>query len=103
MKGFVEKQNAFKTYGSDSINLDFHTIQHYGEESILEEHWSGARSRRVKGALTLIAQDCDSKCQIYVDSDILKREADDQILEFVKFWRSIRGPRFRQTLVLILN
>lgn len=99
MKGFVEKQNAFKTYGSDSINLDFHTIQHYGEESILEEHWSGARSRRVKGALTLIAQDCDSKCQIYVDSDILKREADDQILEFVKFWRSIRGPRFRQTLV----
>jgi hypothetical protein len=99
MKGFVEKQNASKTYGSDSINLDFHTIQHYGEESILEEHWSGARSRRVKGALTLIAQDCDSKCQIYVDSDILKSEADDQILEFVKFWRSIRGPRFRQTLV----
>jgi hypothetical protein len=99
MKGFVKRQTALKTYGSDSINLDFHTIQHYGDESILEEHWSGSRSKRVKGALTLIAQDCDSKCQIYVDPDILKSEADDQILEFVKFWRSIRGSHFRQTLV----
>ncbi|MGK5086475.1 transposase [Bdellovibrionota bacterium FG-2] len=99
MQGFVERQNHVKTYGSDTINLDFHTIQHYGEEAILEEHWSGARSRRVKGATTIIAQDCDSKCQIYVDADILKSEADDQILKFVTFWRGIRGPRFKQTLV----
>jgi hypothetical protein len=99
MKGFVERQNHFKVYRSDTINLDFHTIQHYGDDAILEEHWSGARSKRVKGALTLIAQDCDSKCQIYADADILKKEADDQVLEFAKFWRGIRGPHFRQTLV----
>jgi len=99
MTGFVACQNKFKIYGSDTINLDFHTIQHYGEESVLEEHWSGARSKRVKGALTLIAQDCDSKCQIYSDADVLKSEADNQILEFVKFWSGIRGRRFRQTLV----
>jgi hypothetical protein len=99
MKGFVGRQNQLKTYGSDTINLDYHTIQHYGEEAILEEHWSGARSKRVKGALTLIAQDCDSKCQIYIDADILKSEADDQILQFVKFWQGIRGPHFKQTLV----
>lgn len=99
MTGFVALQNKFKVYGSDTINLDFHTMQHYGDESVLDEHWSGARSKRVKGALTLIAQDCDSKCQIYSDADVLKSEADDQILEFVKFWNGIRGPRFRQTLV----
>lgn len=99
MTGFVACQNKFKTYGSDTINLDFHAIQHYGEDSVLEEHWSGARSKRVKGALTLIAQDADSKCQVYSDADILKSEVDDQILEFVKFWSGIRGPRFRQTLV----
>lgn len=98
MEGFVEKQNKMKTYGSDTINLDFHTIQHYGEESVLDEHWSGARGKRVKGALTLFAQDGDSRCQLYVQADILKREADDQILRFVKFWRKIRG-RFRHTLV----
>jgi len=98
MKEFVVKQNKFKTYGSDTINLDFHTIQHYGDESVLDEHWSGARGKRVKGALTLIAQDADSRCQIYVDADVLKSEADDQILEFVKFWKKIRGD-FRHTLV----
>ena len=74
MKGFVEKQNAFKTYGSDSINLDFHTIQHYGEESILRRALVRRKIQEGKGALTLIAQDCDSKCQIYVDSDILKKK-----------------------------
>lgn len=98
MTFFVEKQNKLKTYGSDSINIDFHTIQHYGEEAVLEEHWAGARGKRVKGALTLIAQDNDSRCQLYVEADIMKSDADDQILEFVKYWKKIRG-KFRQTLV----
>jgi len=98
MEGFVARQDKMKTYGSDTINLDFHTIQHYGQESVLEEHWSGARGKRVKGALTLFAQDADSRCQLYVQADIARSEADDQILQFVKFWRKIRG-RFRHTLV----
>ena len=98
MKCFVERQNKLKAYCSDTINLDFHTIQHYGDESVLEEHWAGARSKRVKGALTFIAQDCGSRCQLYVQTDILKRDADDQILKFVEFWKKIRG-NFRQTLV----
>lgn len=98
MLAFVQKQNAMNIYSSDTLNLDFHTIQHYGEESVLEEHFAGARNKRVKGALTFIAQDCDSRCQIYVKTDIARSEADDQILHFVKFWRKIRGP-IRQTLV----
>jgi hypothetical protein len=102
MKAFAEKQNSMKTYGSDTINLDFHTIQHYGEESVLEKHFAGARSKCVKGALTFIAQDADSRCQLYVQTDPadsgIKNEADDQILQFVKYWKKIRG-RFRHTLV----
>jgi transposase len=98
MQAFVQKQTAMKTYGSDTINLDFHTIQHYGEESVLGEHFAGARNKNVKGALTFFAQDCDSRCQIYVKTDIGHGEADDQVLQFVKFWRKICGP-FRQTLV----
>lgn len=98
MRAFVQKQNAKKVYGSDTLNLDFHTIQHYGEESVLEEHFAGARNKQVKGALTFIAQDCDSRCQIYVKTDIARSETDDQVLDFVKFWRKIRGP-LSQTLV----
>jgi hypothetical protein len=98
MRAFVQKQHAMKAYGGDTVNLDFHTIQHYGEESVLEEHFAGARNKRVKGALTFIAQDCDSRCQIYVQTDIANSEADDQVLRFVEFWRKIRGT-LRQTLV----
>lgn len=99
MKHFVTEQNRKKVYGSGTLNLDFHTIQHYGDESVLETHWSGSRRQRVKGALTFIAQDCDSRCQLYVNADLQRNEADDEVLAFVDFWRSIRGPNLRQTLV----
>ncbi len=99
MKDFVETQDERKVYGrSGTINLDTHTVQHYGDESVLEAHWSGARGKRVKGALTFIAQDCDTRCQIYVNTDIKRQEADDELLAFVDFWRSIRG-KFKETLV----
>lgn len=98
MKHFVEEQNKRRTYGSGTINLDFHTMQHYGDDAVLEEHWSGSRRQRVKGALTFIGQDCDSRCQLYVNTDIHKRDADDEVLAFVKYWQSIRG-KFKQTLV----
>jgi len=99
MQHFVGNQNKHRSYGGGTINLDCHTIQHYGEEAVLEEHWAGARGRRVKGALTFIAQDCDSRCQLYVNTDLHNREVDDEVLAFVEFWKKIRGPRFRQTLV----
>lgn len=35
--------------------------QYYGEESVLEKHRAGARGKAMKGALTLFAQDAESK------------------------------------------
>ncbi|EFK11791.1 conserved hypothetical protein [delta proteobacterium NaphS2] len=43
------------------INLYFHTIPHFGNESVLQKHWAGAQNKRMKGALTLIAQDAAGK------------------------------------------
>jgi transposase len=34
LQGFVRKMNRHRAYRSDTINLDFHTIPHYGDESI---------------------------------------------------------------------
>ncbi len=79
-----------RLYGEDAVNLDFHTIPHYGEESVLERNWSGARNKTVKGALTVLAQDSASGLVIYSDADIRKSEADDQVIEFVRFYRRIR-------------
>lgn len=74
------------------INLDFHTIPHFGDESVLQEHWAGARGKRMKGALTLLAQDADSRLILFSAADIQRSEADDQIFAFLSFWQGIKKP-----------
>jgi len=93
-RAFVRHANRLRLYQRDVVNLDFHTAPHSGEESVLERHWAGARGRVMKGALCLFAQDADSKLMLYTASDIQRREADDQVLEFMSFWRRVnRGVK----------
>lgn len=89
-KAFVKEANKLRLYDRNIINLDFHTVPHYGDESVLEEHWAGARGKRMKGALTLFAQDAMSKLILYTAADIQKNESDDQVLEFLSFWKNIQ-------------
>jgi len=93
-RAFVRNASKLKLYGGKCVNLDFHTMPHFGEESVLEKHWAGARNKRMKGALTLFAQDGDSKLLLYTDADIQSGEADDQVLEFLSFWKRVhRGVK----------
>jgi transposase len=87
---FVQKAARLGLYDGSIINLDFHTVPHYGEESVLEEHWAGARGKRMKGALTLFAQDAQTKLILYTAADIQREEADEQVLGFLSFWRRVR-------------
>lgn len=88
---FVKRVENLGLYSSKPVvNLDFHTLQHFGEESVLEKYWAGARNKVVKGALTLFAQDAESKLMLYTTPDILRAEADDQVLKFLSYWRKIR-------------
>jgi len=88
---FVKRVEKLGLYSSKPVvNLDFHTLQHFGEESVLEKYWAGARNKVVKGALTLFAQDAESKLMLYTTPDILRAEADDQVLKFLSYWRKIR-------------
>jgi len=89
-KAFVKQANKLQLYDSSIINLDFHTVPHFGDESVLEKHWAGARNKKMKGALTLFAQDAASKLILYTGADINRDEADDQVLNFLSFWKSIR-------------
>jgi len=45
---------------SDYINLDVHSIPHYGDESEMEKVGCGARGKTMKGANTVFAQDSES-------------------------------------------
>jgi len=87
---FVKHAAKLRLYDNGIINLDFHTIPHFGDESVLQEHWAGARHKRMKGALTLFAQDAASKLILYTAADIQRQEANDQVLSFLSFWKKIR-------------
>ena len=89
-KAFVKQAHKLRLYDSNIINLDFHTIPHFGDESVMQKHWAGARNKKMKGALTLVAQDAGSKLILYTAADIKRDESDDQILAFLSFWKSIR-------------
>ncbi len=78
-------------YQSDYINLDFHSIPHYGDESEMEKLWCGAKGKSMKGANTVFAQDSQSNAILYTRADILRSEEADEVKKFVDYWKSIQG------------
>jgi transposase len=91
LQGFVHQMNRQHVYRSKTINLDFHSIPHWGEQAVLDTQWVPTRGKRLKGALTLFVQDCQSGQFQYAQADILRSEASDQILDFISFWKKIHG------------
>ncbi len=85
-------------YKSSFINLDFHSIPHFGDESQMEKVWCGARSKAIKGANTLFAQDGNSNVMLYACADVLRKNETQEVLKFVAYWKSIRCA-FKETLV----
>lgn len=91
------KQNP-EFYSSNYINLDFHSIPHYGDESQMEKVWCGAKNKAMKGANTVFAQDSKSNLIMYTRADILRNEESNEVLKFVNYWKQIKG-NVKETLV----
>jgi transposase len=72
---------------SDTANLDFTTIPHWGEESHLENNWSGTRNKVIKSILAAIAHDPDSGIITYGDTTIRHDNQKDAVLEFLDFYK----------------
>lgn len=85
-------------YSSEIINLDFHSIPHFGDESEMEKVWCGARGKAMKGANTVFAQDGASNAIMYTRADILRNEEAEEVIRFVNYWREISGG-LEETLV----
>lgn len=88
-RAFVKRAHRLGLYDGRIVNLDFHTVPHFGDESVLAEHWVGTRGKTVKGALALFTQDSESKLIIYTTADITPDETDDQALSFLSFWKRV--------------
>jgi len=93
-EAFIKQAIRTGLYDGSIINLDFHTVPHFGDESVLDRHWAGARGKVMKGALTLFAQDAQTKLLLYTQADIQRAETDDQILAFMDYWSKVwRGVK----------
>jgi transposase len=81
-----------------TINLDFHSIPHFGDESEMEKVWCGARGKVLKGANTFFAQDGETDVLIYTRADIKRAESSEEIKKFVDYWLKVKGV-VNETLV----
>jgi len=93
---FVAKKPDF--FKGKTINLDFHSIPHFGEQSEMEKVWCGSRNKAMKGANTFFAQDAETKSVLYANADVLRKEEANEILGFVDWFNDIKGI-VDQTLV----
>jgi len=72
---------------SDTSNLDFTTIPYWGDDSHLENNWSGKRNKALSSMLAVLAQDPDSGIIDYGDADIMHKNESAVILEYLDFYR----------------
>ncbi len=86
-------------YQSPYINIDFHSIPHYGTESQMEHVWVGAKHQVMKGANTLLAQDSRSNVILYTRADVLRKDETTAIKQFIEHWKSVKNSDIQETLV----
>jgi len=72
----------------NTINLDFTAVPYWGNDEHLENNWSGKRNQSLSAMLAVIAQDQDSGIIDYGNADILHKQQDAVVLEFLDFYRS---------------
>lgn len=74
-----------------SLDLDFHSVPANSQAEPLERHYVSSRSRRQKGILVFLARDAEHGVLRYAQAGVPKAHQADEILSFVKFWRSHTG------------
>jgi len=72
----------------DTSNLDFTSIPYWGDDSHLENNWSGKRGKSLSSMLAVLAQDPDTGIIDYGNANILHKNESNVVLEFLDFYRS---------------
>ena len=77
--------------GDQGLNLDFHTIMSYGEDTILDKHYVPRRSQRTRSVLTFIAQDSEQHTIIYANAELTARAQSGEVIDFCRFYEKTHG------------
>jgi transposase len=72
---------------SDTANLDFSTIPYWGDDSHLENNWSGTRHKALASILAALSHDPDSGIITYGDTTIRHKNKADVAVEFIDFYK----------------
>jgi hypothetical protein len=91
-------QDLSGDYQGKFINLNFHSILHFGNLSEMEKVWYGSRGKAMKDANTVFVQDDRSNVILYTRADILRKEGSKEIERFVVYWKEQNGDP-HETLV----
>ena len=91
MAAWCDAMTDLQIERGDSFDCDFHTIPFHGADALLEKHYVSKRSRRQKGILAFVAQDADSRVFCYANGELRKADQNDEILQFVHFWKQRTG------------
>ena len=91
MRHWFDAMTGLGLKHGSSFDLDFHTIPFHGEDALVEKHYVSKRSRSQRGILAFLAQDGEKRFFCYANSDLRKEQQNDEILEFVRFWKDRTG------------
>ncbi len=72
----------------DTSNLDFTTIPYWGDDSHLENNWSGKRGKALGSMLAVLAHDPDRGLIDYGSANVLQKNESAVVLEFLDFYRA---------------
>jgi hypothetical protein len=75
----------------EAFSLDFHSIPHRGEDSVLENHYVPMRGKAVPSVLTFFAQATKSRLLCYSSAEVLREDQPKQLMRFVEFCREVLG------------
>ncbi|MDR2972503.1 MAG: transposase [Bacteroidales bacterium] len=73
---------------SDTVNLDFTTIPHWGDSEHLENNWSGKRGKALSSISAVLAQDPETGIIDYGNCDVTHKNESAVVLEYLDFYRS---------------
>ena len=77
--------------GELGLNLDFHAIMSYGEDTVLDKHYVPRRSQRTRSVLTFIAQDGQQHTIIYANAELTARQQAGEVIAFCRFYERTHG------------
>lgn len=72
---------------SNTFNLDFVTIPYWGDNTHLENNWSGKRRHSLASMLSVLAQDPDSGIIDYGDTNLVHKDKNTVVTQFLDFYR----------------